>query len=250
MVTIDMKEAGFAYDKDTVILKDLNLTIHEGEAVGLIGANGAGKSTFLKILTGLLMPSGHVQICGMDVTKAHLSEIRKRIGFVFQDSESQLFMPTVYDDLAFGPRNYGMSREEVERRVDSALNRMDISYLKHRQNYRMSGGEKRLASIAAILAMEPDIILMDEPSITLDPKNRRNLIRLLNDMPETKLIASHDLDMIMETCDRVLLIGEQTLLADGNCREILTDQSLLERCHLELPYCLQEPVWKPTGNHI
>lgn len=238
-VQIEAVNASFAYEKNQPVIENLNFQIRKGESVGLIGANGIGKSTILRLLTGLLEHEGSIRMFGMEVCREHLGEIRRRTGYVFQDSDNQLFMPTVYDDLAFAPRNYGMSREEVERRVDEALMRTGIRHLKYKQNYKMSGGEKRMACIAVILAMKPDVILMDEPSIALDPYNRRTLIRLLNQMRETKLIASHDLDMILETCGRVILLGPEGIRADGPAEEILRDRELLESCRLELPYCLQ-----------
>ena len=241
---IDIQKASFAYEKGHEILSDLSLTICEGESVGLIGANGTGKSTLMKMLTGLITHQGKVEVVGLEVEKKNLPEVRKKLGFVFQDSDSQLFMPTVYDDIAFAPRNYGMSNEEVEKRVDEALERAEIPHLKFKQNYKMSGGEKRMACIAVIMAMKPEIVLLDEPSITLDPYNRRTLIRNLNEMTETKLIASHDLDMIYETCERVILMDKTGIRADGPAEEILRNKELLEECHLELPFCFSEPVPK------
>jgi len=238
-IQIEVSKASFSYERSQPVIQDLNFRIYEGESVGLIGANGIGKSTLLKMLTGLLEHEGSIRMFGMEVKRENLSEIRRRMGYVFQDSDSQLFMPTVHDDLAFAPRNYGLGKEEVERRVDEALARTGISHLKQKQNYKMSGGEKRMACIATILTMEPEVILLDEPSIALDPYNRRTLIHTLNEMSETKLIASHDLDMILETCDRVILLNEKGIQKDGDAEEILHDQKLLESCHLELPFCLQ-----------
>lgn len=239
MVQIELKEASFAYEKNRPVIQNISFQIQEGEAVGLIGANGAGKSTLLKMMTGLLDHEGSVRMFGMEVCRKNLSEIRRKTGYVFQDSESQLFMPSVYDDLAFAPRNYGAGKEETERCVEEALARVGISHLKYRQNYKLSGGEKRMVCIATILAMKPEVILLDEPSITLDPYNRRTLINILNEMQETKLIASHDLDMILETCDRVLLLKPDGIAADGEAEEVLRDRDLLESCRLELPYCLR-----------
>lgn len=244
---IEMTDASFSYEKGQTVIQNLTFGIRKGEAVGLIGANGVGKSTILKMLTGLLEHEGSVQMFGLEVLREHLAAIRRRTGYVFQDSDNQLFMPTVYDDLAFAPRNYGMSREETEECVDEALERAGITYLKYRQNYKMSGGEKRMACIAVVLAMRPDVILMDEPSIALDPYNRRTLIRTLNQMPETKLIASHDLDMILETCERVILLGPEGIRADGGAEEILKNQELLESCRLELPFCFQGSRLKYSG---
>lgn len=236
---IEVCDASFAYEKAKPVIQNLNFSVKKGEAVGLIGANGIGKSTILKMLTGLLGHEGSIRMFGLEVCRENLSEIRRRTGYVFQDSDSQLFMPAVYDDLAFAPRNYGMGREEVEHCVDEALERTGIPHLKYRQNYKMSGGEKRMACIAVILAMRPEVVLMDEPSIALDPYNRRTLIHTLNEMPETKLIASHDLDMILETCDRVILLSPAGIEADGAAEEILRNRELLESCRLELPLCLQ-----------
>lgn len=236
---VQLEHVSFGYDSKTPLITDLNLHIEEGERVGLIGANGAGKSTLLKMLTGLLGHQGSIRIHGLEVEKKNLPAIRREIGFVFQDSDSQLFMPTVYDDIAFAPRNYGMNAEEVDARVDEALRRTGIEHLKYKENYKMSGGEKRMACIATVLAMKPSVILMDEPSIALDPFNRRNLINNLNSLSETKLIASHDLDMILDTCERVILMDRGAIRADGAVKTILTDRNLLESCHLELPFRYQ-----------
>lgn len=239
MYDIEVSGASFSYETGHKVISDLSLQIRPGESVGLIGANGCGKSTLMKMLCGLIGHEGSVKVFGLEVEKKNYPQIRKKLGFVFQDSDSQLFMPTVYDDIAFAPRNYGMKREEVEAAVENALARTGISHLKNKQNYKMSGGEKRMACIATVLAMNPDVILMDEPSITLDPYNRRNLIRNLNELKETKLIASHDLDMILETCGRVILMDADGIRADGPTEEILRNQELLESCRLELPLCLQ-----------
>ena len=236
---IEINNASFAYEADHTVIKNLTLNIAKGESVGLIGANGTGKSTLLKMLMGLLGHRGSVKVLGLEVEKKNLAAIRQKLGFVFQDSDSQLFMPTVYDDLAFAPRNYGLSPEETEKAVDEALSRLDIMELKYKQNYKMSGGEKRMACIAVALAMKPEVLLMDEPSNALDPYNRCTLINNLNRIGETKLIASHDLDMILQTCERVVLMDKSGIRADGAAREILTDKELLESCRLELPLCMQ-----------
>lgn len=241
-VTADIECRGvtFSYQKDRRILCDIDLSIGHGESVGLIGANGVGKSTFLKLLVGLLTGyEGEIFVQGQSITKKNLTEIRKKAGYVFQDSDSQLFMSTVYEDVAFGPRNYGCSEKETEKRVMDALHKVKIEALKDRQIYRMSGGEKKLASIATILAMEPEIILLDEPSIALDPRNRKNLIQILNEMPETKVIASHDLDMILDTCQRTVLLAEGKIIRQGDTEEVMQDRDLLEAYGLELPLCMQ-----------
>lgn len=241
-IHINLQDVSFAYEKNRPILKHISFTAHENDAIGLIGANGAGKSTLLKLLVGLhLNFEGEIRVMEIPVEKDTLSNVREKIGYVFQDSESQLFMSTVAEDVAFAPRNYGLPEAEVERRVTEALERIHIEHLRDRQIFRLSGGEKKMVSIATILSMTPDIILMDEPSIALDPQNRRSLIRILNEFEHLKILASHDLDLVMETCNRVILLGNGEIVADGPALEILSDKALLEANGLELPLCMQKP---------
>ena len=235
---IEFQNVSFSYG-DVPVVENLSFTIQKGETVGLIGANGAGKSTIMKLMLGLLSGSGEIQVDGLPVCRDNLAEIRKKIGFVLQDSDNQMFMPTVYEDMIFGPRNYGLSKEETEKRVDTVLTQLGLQDLKHRHNHKISGGEKRMAAIATILAMEPEMILMDEPSTALDPVNRRTVINTINRLPQTKLIASHDLDMILDTCQRVILLSHGTIVADGDAETILWDKALLEANRMELPFCLQ-----------
>ena len=192
----------------------------------------------MKAMLGLIPIEGSIFIDEIEVKQDNLPEVRRRLGYVLQDSDNQMFMPTVYEDMIFGPLNYGKSREEAERLAEQALRELDLLHLKHRPNYRMSGGEKRLAAIATILAMEPEVMLMDEPSTALDPANRRRLIQILQKLPVTKLIATHDLDLVLETCDRVLILDDGGLAADGPAAELLRERALLEAHHLELPFCL------------
>ena len=235
---IEFQNVSFSYG-DVPVVENLSFTIQKGETVGLIGANGAGKSTIMKLMLGLLSGSGEIQVDGLPVCRDNLAEIRKKIGFVLQNSDNQMFMPTVYEDMIFGPRNYGLSKEETEKRVDAVLTQLGLQSLKHRHNHKISGGEKRMAAIATILAMEPEMILMDEPSTALDPVNRRTVINTINRLPQTKLIASHDLDMILDTCQRVILLSHGTIVADGDAETILRDKALLEANRMELPFCLQ-----------
>ena len=238
---IEFRHVEFSYEKDRPVLRDLSFRIEKGESVGLIGANGAGKSTVMKLLLGLLAPtSGEILVDGVPVGKKTLAEIRRKLGFVLQNSDNQMFMPTVYEDMIFAPLNYGLSREEAERRVDAVLEKLGLQELKHRHNHRISGGEKRMAAIATILAMEPEAVLMDEPTSALDPYNRRLVIRTIVDLPQTKLITSHDLDMILDTCRRVILLSGGRIAADGRAEEILRDRKLLEENRLELPLRLQK----------
>lgn len=239
---IQFQNVSFAYDKAHTVIEALSFTVKKGETVGLIGANGAGKSTIMKLMLGLLEGSGRISVCDLPMNKKNQPAIRQKLGFVLQDSDNQMFMPTVYEDMTFGPRNYGLSKEETEKRVDSVLAQLDLQELKHRHNHKISGGEKRMAAIATILAMMPEVILMDEPSTALDPANRRTVIRTINALPQTKVIASHDLDMILDTCHRVLLLSGGKIVADGDAETILRDKSLLEAHRMELPFCLQHRI--------
>ena len=240
-IHIDISGLSFEYEKGLPVLDNISVSFHEHDSVGIIGANAAGKSTFLKLLVGLEMPpQGSIRIEEIPVEKNTLSKIREKIGYVFQDSDTQLFMTTVQDDVAFAPRNYGLPGDEVARRVARALDLVHIPHLAGKPIYKLSGGEKKLASIATILSMTPDIILMDEPSAALDPKNRRSLIHVLNEFDHLRIITSHDLDFIWDTCSRVVLIDAGRIIADGIPDVILRDETLLTAHGLELPLSLSE----------
>lgn len=233
---ITLNHFSYSYLKEHTVLDDLTFHIKEGECVGLIGCNGAGKSTLLKTIIGIeLGGQGEISVHGLPVDQFHLADIRKHIGYVFQDSDNQLFMSSVYDDVAFGPINEGLTGKELEERVDHALEFVHMEDKKHEKIYRLSGGQKKRAAIATVLSMRPDILLFDEPSAALDPKHRRQLINVLNELPYTMLIASHDLDFIYDTCDRVLLLSEGKVVADGPAEDILSNKELLENNGLELP---------------
>ena len=233
---ISVSDLSFGYDSKRKVLENINFQLKKGESVGLVGANGVGKSTLLRILVGLNTGfQGDVMVNNIPLEKKNLKTIRKNIGYVFQDADSQFFMSTVFDDVAFAPRNYGMSEAEVNEKTMEALKVVHIEQLKDKQIYKLSGGEKKLASIATILSTEPDVILMDEPSVALDPKNRRNLINILNRLNQAKIIASHDLNMIMDTCERTILLSDGKIIKDGNTKEILLDKELMEESGLELP---------------
>lgn len=238
-IHIDIENLTFGYDKKNLLFKDLSFHAHENDSIGIIGANGAGKSSLLKLLVGIMpIDSGSIRVEEIPLEPKTLAKIREKIGYVFQDSDSQLFMSKVYDDVAFAPRNYGFSEEEVDRRVKHALELTHISHLSDKSIYKLSGGEKKLAGIATILSMTPDIILMDEPSASLDPGNRRNLINLLNEFNHLKIVASHDLDFVWDTCNRVVLMNRGCIVADGTPDEILRNKELLEANNLELPLSL------------
>lgn len=235
---IEFQKVSFAYENGTPVLEELSFTIRDGESVGLIGANGAGKSTILKAMLGLLKTQGEILVDGIPVNNKNLAVIRQKLGFVLQNSDNQMFMPTVYEDMRFAPKNYGMTDAEAERRIDAVLTQLGLTELKHRYNHKISGGEKRMAAIATILVMEPEALIMDEPTTALDPVNRRTVINAIRGLSKTKLIASHDLDMILDTCDRVILLSKGSIVADGPAAEILRDKQLLENNRMELPFCL------------
>jgi len=236
---ITVKDVTFHYHPDYPVIKHMNVSLNEHENVGIIGANGAGKSTLLKLLVGILLPQeGNIIVCRTPLSKKTVPVIRTHLGFVFQDSDAQLFMPTVYDDVAFGPRNQGLSQEEADQRTKEAMSAVGIDQLSDRMIYHLSGGEKKLVSLATVLAMQPDILLFDEPTIALDPRNRKLVINVINQLDNTKIITSHDLDLIYDTCERVIVIDHGEIVADGSREEILHDQMLLESHGLELPLSL------------
>ncbi|NJD90136.1 MAG: ABC transporter ATP-binding protein [Geobacter sp.] len=237
---VELIELRHTYPDGTVALDGVTFTITHGEAVGVIGANGAGKSTLLLHLNGYLTPgSGEVRIGHSLLTKETLPEIRRTVGMVFQDPDDQLFMPTVFDDVAFGPCNMGLALQDIEKRVTAALDLVEAGHLRDKPPYHLSGGEKKRVAIATILSMEPSILVMDEPTSGLDPHARRQLIRLMGDFHHTKIFTSHDLDMVMELCSRVIVLSHGKVRADGAPREIFADEKLLAECRLEKPLSMQ-----------
>jgi cobalt/nickel transport system ATP-binding protein len=237
---VDFKDVSFRYPDGTSALRGVSFTITHGESVGVVGANGAGKSTLLLQVNGSMLPSaGRIRVGDLDVTKKTRQDIRKKVGLIFQNPDDQLFMPTVYEDIAFGPLNLRMSAERVAERVNAALDTVGCTDLRDKAPHHLSGGQKRAVAIATVLAMAPDILVMDEPSSGLDPKSRRQLIALLHSFRHTKIIASHDLDLILDVCERCLVIKDGRIAADGPARNILTDRLLLEENNLELPLSFQ-----------
>lgn len=246
---VEVKDLKFTYPDSTEALRGLSLRITHGESVAIVGANGAGKSTLLSHLIGMLFPTeGAINIGGYPVTKKTLSVVRRSVGMVFQNPDDQLFMPTVYDDVAFGPLNIGLPPEVVDECVTAALATVGATHLKDRPPYRLSGGQKRSVAIAAVLAMKPDILVMDEPSAGLDPLARRQLINLLASFKHTKIIATHDLDLVLDLCERTLIMHDGMVLADGPTEEIFRDDALLAKSHLEKPFRMQGcPICNPQG---
>ena len=246
---IQFEKVTYAYEKGKTVLSEVSFKIEEGETVGLIGANGAGKSTVMKLLLGLTGPGagktsgslteGRILVDGLEVVPRNLAGIRRKLGFVLQNSDNQMFMPTVIEDMLFGLLNYGMSRQEALQRADSVLKELGQEKLKGLYNHKISGGEKRMAAVATVLAMDPEVLLMDEPTSALDPYNRRIIINTIRKLPRTEIITSHDLDMIYDTCGRVILLSGGSVAADGPAEEILRDKELLEANRMELPLRFQ-----------
>ena len=231
----------FAYPQGNKVLDQLRFHILQGERVGLVGPNGAGKTTLFLCLAGVLnVRAGIIDIGGLDPAQAADRRLLPaRVGIVFQNSDDQLFSTTLGDDVAFGPLNLGLAAAEVRHRVAEALERVHLQGQEKRAPFHLSGGEKRRAALAGVLAMRPDILLLDEPSMFLDPRSRRDLIVLLKDLPGTQIVAAHDLDLILNCCQRVLLLDGGRLIADGLAVDVLKDQALMEAHGLEVPYRLR-----------
>jgi cobalt/nickel transport system ATP-binding protein len=239
---VEARDLCFAYPDGTEALRDVSFRIEHGAAVAIVGPNGAGKSTLLMHLNGCLHATqGQVRIGDTPLSPETVPMVRRTVGTVFQDPDDQLFMPTVAEDVAFGPLNAGLPPDEVEQRVTAALDRVGMASRRDRAPYRLSAGEKRAVAIATVLAMSPDILIMDEPSSNLDPRARRRLIDLLRSFEHTRIIATHDLEMVVEVCSRVLLIDEGRLIADGPVREVLDNEPLMLAHGLERPHILRHP---------
>ena len=248
---VEARDLHYVYPDGTPGITGICIRITHGESVAIVGENGAGKSTLLLHLNGYLLPThGTLRIGDYPLTKKNLKAVRRTVGMVFQDADDQLFMPTVYDDVAFGPLNLGLPVAEVETVVLRALETMGVSHLKDRPPYKLSGGEKRSVAIASVLSMSPDILVMDEPSSGLDPKARRRLIEQLKTFKHTKIIAGHDLDMAVDVCERTIVIHQGGVMADGPTLDLLRDEVLLEKSGLEKPLQMQNcPVCGPSNSN-
>lgn len=226
----------YTYPDGHEALRGVSFTLRHGEKAALVGMNGAGKSTLLLHTDGLLLPSsGRVDMGGITVTRKTLPIVRQTVGLVFQDADNQLFMPTVGEDVAFGPANMGLAPEEIDERVTRALRAVGAEALRDSAPCRLSGGQKKSVAIATALAMEPSILVMDEPTSNLDPRARRLIIDLLARFEHTMLIATHDIDMIPELCPRTIVMREGRIAADGDTERIFADLPLIEACGLEQP---------------
>ena len=224
MKFINCENISFSYDK-TDVIDNISFEIEENDTVGIIGANGSGKTTLFKLLLGLEKPNnGKISIDEKELNKKNLDEIRKKVGFVFQDSDNQLFTNTVEDEIAFVLYNKGLDEKVIKSKVDNILDKLDIKDLRYRRIIQLSGGEKKLVAIASILVMEPEVLLLDEPTNALDPRYRRRIIELLNKIKCTKIIASHDLDMISKTCSKTIFLYKGKIVKEGKTTEILTQE--------------------------
>lgn len=242
-VVLDVRDLVFRFPDGTLALEGLSLTVHAGERVAVLGPNGAGKTTLALHLNGLhRAQSGSISVGGLALTDANLAEIRRRVGHVFQDTEDQLFMPTVAEDVAFGPANLGVVGDELDAIVEDALAQVGMRGASARAPHHLSGGERRRVAVATVLSMQPSLLVLDEPTSNLDPAARRELVDVLASLPITQLVITHDLPFALELCRRAVVVNDGVVVADGATDEILTDQQLLHENRLELPYGF-DPAW-------
>ena len=233
--SIEINNLNFSYPDGTPALHNISLRIAPGEKVALVGPNGAGKSTLILHLNGILNGQGSVCVCGLEVVKENLGRVRSCVGLVFQSPEDQLFSPTVFDDVAFGPLYQGLPTEQVLQSVDEALESVHMSGYKKRVSHHLSMGEKKRIAIATVLSMHPEVLVLDEPTGGLDPRSRRSLIHLLNELPLTMLVSTHDMLMVRELFPRMVILDKGEIAADGPTADLLADIPLLETHGLEMP---------------
>ena len=233
--TVHARGLSYAYPNGRVALESIDLEVGHGERVAILGPNGAGKTTLMLHLNALLTGTGELDVAGLRVGSGDVHELRARVGLVFQDPDDQLFMPTVAEDVAFGPLNMGLARDEVERRVAEALATVRMTGAAERAPHELSMGERRRVAIATVLATRPRLLVLDEPSANLDPRARRELLELLEALPGTMLVVTHDLPFAAELCDRAVILDAGRIVAEGGCAELLGDDALLAAHDLELP---------------
>jgi cobalt/nickel transport system ATP-binding protein len=225
----------YRYPNGQLALRGLDLHVEHGERVAIRGPNGAGKTTLMLHLNGLMRGEGSLEVAGLEVEDGTLARLRASVGLVFQDPDDQLFMPTVLEDVSFGPLNQGLPRKEVERRVGEALASVRMEGAAGRAPYQLSMGERRRVAIATVLAMRPSLLVLDEPSANLDPRARRELLEVLEEIDRTMLLTTHDLPMAAELCERAVILADGEIVADAGCHELLADEKLLAKHDLELP---------------
>lgn len=233
--TLEVADLKFSYPDGHAALRGVSLSIAPGEKVALVGPNGAGKSTLMLHLNGILQGQGEIKVCGWPLDKGNLGKVRAAVGLVFQDADDQLFSPTVFEDVAFGPLHMGVPEAEARERVAKALAAVGMNAYTDRVSHHLSVGEKKRIAIATVLSMEPEILVLDEPSAGLDPRARRGLINLLHGLPQTILASTHDLPLVMDLFPRTVVMNEGRIVADGPTASILSDAALLEANGLEKP---------------
>lgn len=232
-----LEDLRYAYPDGQVALRGVNLSLAPGERMALLGPNGAGKTTLVLHLNGILgAGGGRVSVAGLDVARPHLAEIRRRVGIVFQDPDDQLFMPTVAEDVAFGPANLGLAGPALQARVAEALEAVGMAEHRDRAPHHLSFGQRRRVAVATVLAMRPEVLVLDEPSSNLDPASRRELAGIVRQLPITVLMVTHDLPYAVELCSRAAILDDGQIVADGPTVDLLADPDLLARHRLELPY--------------
>lgn len=237
---ITVKNAAFSYRDGTEVFRDLSFSLHQGESLGLVGPNGSGKTTLLLGICGILSMTGEIEIMGKTVTGKNIKDLRKYISFVFQNPDDQLFMPTVYEDVAYGLDQLGYPSEEIPAIVNRALERVDMKGFDHHSSHHLSLGQKKRVCLATALARQSDILFFDEPTNELDPAGRREFMDFIRNTGASRIVVSHDLNLITEICQRVIILNDRRIQAEGEVPDILSNRELMEDNHLEVPYLLRK----------
>jgi len=226
---LEVSNLSFSYPDKTKALQDVNFTMNKGDSLGIIGNNGAGKSTLLLHLNGVLRGQGTIKIFGDKITKKNLNKIRAKIGIVFQDPNDQLFMPTIFDDIAFGPLNFGLQEKEIVNKVSNILKKFGLYKHRNKPSHHLSFGERKLAALATVLVMEPELIIFDEPTISLDPKSRIQFLNIIKNLDSSKIIATHNIKLVKKICSKILFLKKGKIVIRGNTNTILNNISLLKK---------------------
>lgn len=228
MKILEIENLSYSYPDGTKALENISFSMDEEQKMAVLGANGAGKSTLMLHLNGILEGKGRISVCGLELCKKNTRQIRQKVGLVFQNPDDQLFCPTVFDDVAFGPQNMGLPKEEVQKRVTAALARVGLTGFEKRSPFHLSTGEKKRVSLATVLSVDSELIVLDEPTSNLDPKGRREIIELLATLGKSMIIVTHDFDMASRLCPRSIVLSKGCLVADGETAKIISDETLLK----------------------
>ena len=238
-MVVEVKNLSYSYPDSTMALRNINFSVFKGETCAIVGPNGAGKTTLLLQLNGILRGEGRIKIFGQEITKKNLREIRSKIGIVFQDPNDQLFMPSVFDDIAFGPLNAGLDEMDIRRKIQRILRELKLEGYEGKAPFDLSLGEMKKVSLAGVLILEPEILILDEPTSSLDPGTKRSFLHILNKIRKTKIIATHDLDLVYQLCSRTILLDKGEIIAEGCTLDILRNKELLEAHNLAVPLSLR-----------